>query len=149
MLPITVITAISLFTLFIAPQNFTICITLAVITLLSVTTFHLSILSGTPTTGYLTFTNKIMIGVYAVFLYNLASSVYILRLVDAKKPEVASKIRSAAIKFFAVHDSRNSSSSNCTLTKFSFLWSNTFSFRSIRTFCGSFTLMVITFICSG
>jgi len=91
MFPISVITAISLLALFIAPQNFKMRITLAVITLLSVTTFHLSILSGIPTTGYLTFADKIIIGVYALFLYNLASSVYILRLVDAKKPEELQK----------------------------------------------------------
>jgi len=91
MLSITVITTISLLALFIAPQNFKMRITLAVITLLSVTTFHLSILSGIPTTGYLTFADKIIIGVYALFLYNLASLVYILRLVDAKKPEELQK----------------------------------------------------------
>ena len=101
-LPISVITAISLLALFIAPQNFTMRITLAVTTLLAATTFHLSMLSGIPTTGYLTFADKIMIGVYALFLYNLASSVYIMRLVDAKKPEDASKIRSVAIKFLPV-----------------------------------------------
>jgi hypothetical protein len=59
-------------------------------------------LSGIPTTGYLTFADKIMIGVYALFLYNLASSVYIMRLVDAKKPEDALKIKSRAIKFLPV-----------------------------------------------
>jgi hypothetical protein len=101
-LPISVITAISLLALFIAPQNFTMRITLAVTTLLAATTFHLSMLSGIPTTGYLTFADKIMIGVYALFLYNLASSVYIMRLVDAKKPENAMKIRGVAIKFLPV-----------------------------------------------
>jgi len=101
-LPISVITAISLLALFIAPQNFTMRITLAVTTLLAATTFHLSMLSGIPTTGYLTFADRIMIGVYALFLYNLASSVYIMRLVDVKKPEDALKIRSRAIKFLPV-----------------------------------------------
>jgi hypothetical protein len=43
-----------------------------------------------------------MIGVYALFLYNLASSVLIMRLVDAKKPEDALKIRSVAIKFLPI-----------------------------------------------
>jgi hypothetical protein len=101
-LPISVITAISLLALFIAPQNFTMRITLAVTTLLAATTFHLSMLSGIPTTGYLTFADKIMIGVYALFLYNLASSVYIMRLVDTKKPEVALKVKSFAIRFLPV-----------------------------------------------
>ena len=101
-LPISVITAISLLALFIAPQNFTMRITLAVTTLLAATTFHLSMLSGIPTTGYLTFADKIMIGVYALFLYNLASSVYIMRLIDAKKPENAMKIKGMAIKLLPV-----------------------------------------------
>jgi hypothetical protein len=74
-------------------------ITLAVTTLLAATTFHLSMLSGIPTTGYLTLADKIMIGVYALFLYNLASSVFIMRLVDAKKPEDSKKIKGKAIKF--------------------------------------------------
>ena len=101
-LPISVITAISLLALFIAPQNFTMRITLAVTTLLAATTFHLSMLSGIPTTGYLTFADKIMIGVYALFLYNLASSVFIMRLVDAKQPENALSVKSKAIKFLPV-----------------------------------------------
>jgi hypothetical protein len=98
-LPISVITVISMLALFIAPQNFTMRITLAVTTLLAATTFHLSMLSGIPTTGYLTLADKIMIGVYALFLYNLASSVFIMRLVDNKKPEDALKIKGKAIKF--------------------------------------------------
>ena len=98
-LPISVITVISMLALFIAPQNFTTRITLAVTTLLAATTFHLSMLSGIPTTGYLTLADKIMIGVYALFLYNLASSVFIMRLVDNKKPEDAMKIKGKAIKF--------------------------------------------------
>ena len=72
---------------------------MVVTTLLAATTFHLSMLSGIPTTGYLTLADKIMIGVYTLFLYNLASSVLIMRLVDAKKPEDALKIKGKAIKF--------------------------------------------------
>jgi hypothetical protein len=101
-LPISVITTISMLALFIAPQNFTTRITLAVTTLLAATTFHLSMLSGIPTTGYLTLADKIMIGVYALFLYNLASSVFIMRLVDNKKPEDALKIKGKAIKFLPI-----------------------------------------------
>jgi len=56
-------------------------------------------LSGIPTTGYLTLADKIMIGVYSLFLYNLVSSVFIMRLVDAKKPEDGMKIKGNAIKF--------------------------------------------------
>jgi hypothetical protein len=101
-LPISVITAISLLALFIAPQNFTTRITLAVTTLLAATTFHLSMLSGIPTTGYLTLADKIMIGVYSLFLYNLASSVYIMRLVDGKNSDFALKVRGMTIKFLPV-----------------------------------------------
>jgi hypothetical protein len=72
---------------------------LAVTTLLAATTFHLSMLSGIPTTGYLTLADKIMIGVYTLFLCNLASSVLIMRLVDAKKPEDVMKIKGKAVKF--------------------------------------------------
>jgi hypothetical protein len=50
----------------------------------------------------LTFADKIMIGVYALFLYNLASSVFIMRLVDAKKPEGALKVKGMAIKFLPI-----------------------------------------------
>lgn len=77
-------------------------ITLAVTKLLTATTFHLSMLSGIPTTGYLIFADRIMIGVYALFLYNLASSVFIMWLADAKKPEDALKIKGRAIKFLPV-----------------------------------------------
>ncbi|MCW3994838.1 MAG: hypothetical protein NWE98_01650 [Candidatus Bathyarchaeota archaeon] len=101
-LPISVITAISLLALFIAPQNFTMRITLAVTTLLAATTFHLSLLSGIPTTGYLTLADKIMISVYALFLYNLASSVFIMHQVDKKMPEVAASTRRKALKFLPV-----------------------------------------------
>jgi hypothetical protein len=68
-----------------APQNFTMRITLAVTTLLAATTFHLSLLSGIPPTGHLTVADKMMISVYALFLYYLASSVYIMHMVDSKK----------------------------------------------------------------
>jgi hypothetical protein len=56
-----------------------------------------------------------MIGVYALFLYNLASSVCIMRIVDAKKPEDALRIRGTAIKFLPVKVSCNRSSNNCAL----------------------------------
>jgi hypothetical protein len=50
----------------------------------------------------LTFADRIMIGVYALFLYNLSSSVFIMLLVDAKNPEDALKIKGRAIKFLPV-----------------------------------------------
>jgi hypothetical protein len=96
-LPITVITTISLLTFFISPQNFSQRIGLGVTTLMSATAFHLSLLSGIPPTGYLTLADRIMLCVYAIFLYNLSASVYIMKLVDAKKMEEASKFNKKAL----------------------------------------------------
>jgi hypothetical protein len=101
-LPISVITAISMLAFFMAPQNFAMRITLAVTTLLAATTFHLSLLSGIPTAGYLTIADRMMIGVYALFLYNLASSVFIMRQVDTKNLETALQTRSKALKFLPI-----------------------------------------------
>ena len=67
-------------------QHFIMHITLAVTSLFTATAFHLSMLSSIPSTRYLTFAYKIMIEDYAVFLYKLASSAHIMRLVNAKKP---------------------------------------------------------------
>ncbi|MEM2105732.1 MAG: hypothetical protein QXV21_04600 [Candidatus Bathyarchaeia archaeon] len=97
-LPITVITTISLLAFFISPQNFSQRIGLGVTTLLSATAFHLSLLSGIPPTGYLTLADRIMLSVYIIFLYNLSASVYIMRLVDAKKTEEATKFNAKALK---------------------------------------------------
>jgi hypothetical protein len=101
-LPIIVITTISLLTFFISPQNFGQRIGLGVTTLMSATAFHLSLLSGIPPIGYLTFADRMMISVYIIFLYNLSASVYIMKLVDAKKTEEATKFNSKAMKALAV-----------------------------------------------
>ncbi|MBT0158567.1 hypothetical protein G4O51_01120 [Candidatus Bathyarchaeota archaeon A05DMB-2] len=101
-LPIAVITVISLLSFFMAPQNFAQRITLGVTTLLAATTFHLSLLSGIPPTGYLTFADRMMISVYVIFLYNLACSVYIMRLVDLKRVDDAARVKSKALKFLPV-----------------------------------------------
>lgn len=100
-LPIMVITTISLLTFFISPQNFGQRIGLGVTTLMSATAFHLSLLSGLPPIGYLTFADRMMISVYIVFLYNLSASVYIMKLVDAKKTEEAAKFNKKAMKALA------------------------------------------------
>jgi hypothetical protein len=100
--PLAVITTISLLAFFMAPQNFAQRITLAVTTLLSATAFHLSLISGIPPTGYLTFADRMMISVYVIFLYNLASSVYIMRLVDSKKTEEALGAKRKALRFLPV-----------------------------------------------
>ncbi len=101
-LPIIVITTISLLTFFISPQNFSQRIGLGVTTLMSAAAFHLSLLSGIPPIGYLTFADRMMISVYIIFLYNLSASVYIMKLVDAKKTEEATKFNSKAMKALSV-----------------------------------------------
>jgi len=100
-LPISIITTISLLTFFISPQNFSQRIGLAVSTLMSASAFHLSLLSGLPPIGYLTTADRMMISVYAIFLYNLSVSVYIMKLVDAKKTEEAQKFNNKALKMLA------------------------------------------------
>ena len=97
-MPIAVITTIALLAFFVSPKNFAQRIGLGVTTLLSATAFHLSLLSGIPPTGYLTFADKMMIFVYALFLYDLSVSVLIMRYVDAKKEEAAEKINKKALK---------------------------------------------------
>lgn len=98
-LPVLVITTISLLAFFMAPQNFAQRITLGVTTLLSATTFHLSLISGIPPTGYLTLADRMMLSVYVVFLYNLAASVYIMRLMDEKKVDDAMRVKGKALRF--------------------------------------------------
>ncbi len=100
-LPILIITTISLLTFFISPQNFGQRIGLAVSTLMSASALHLSLISGLPPIGYLTLADRMMISVYAIFLYNLSVSVYIMKLVDAKKSEEAQKFNSKALKMLA------------------------------------------------
>jgi hypothetical protein len=95
-LPISVITTIALLAFFISPNNFAQRIGLGVTTLLSATAFHLSLVNGIPPTGYLTFADRMMIAIYAIFLYNLSVSVYIMRLVDKKKIEDAEKFNKKA-----------------------------------------------------
>jgi len=101
-LPISVITTISLLAFFVSPQNFAQRIGLGVTTLLSATAFHLSLLSGIPPTGYLTLADRMMLSIYAIFLYNLSASVNIMRLVDAKKPENAQGFNRKALRVLPI-----------------------------------------------
>ena len=93
---------ISLLTFFMAPQNFGQRIGLAVSTLMAASAFHLSLLSGLPPTGYLTLADRMMLIVYIIFLFNLAVSVYIMKLVDAKRNDDAAKFNSKAAKILVV-----------------------------------------------
>lgn len=97
-MPIAVITTIALLAFFVSPKNFAQRIGLGVTTLLSATAFHLSLLNGIPPIGYLTFADKMMIFVYALFLYNLSVSVLIMRCVDMKREDAAEKTNKKALK---------------------------------------------------
>jgi len=101
-LPVSVITMISLLAFFISPQNFAQRIGLGVTTLLSATAFHLSLLSGIPPTGYLTLADRMMLSIYTIFLYNLSASVYIMRLVDSKRIEEAQKFNKKALRTLSI-----------------------------------------------
>ena len=79
-LPIAIITAISLLAFVMSAEDFTEKMALGITTLLSATAFHLSLLSGIPPTGYLTFADRMMISVYILFLFNIGSAVYLMKL---------------------------------------------------------------------
>jgi len=100
--PLCVITLISLLTFFIAPQNYETRISLAVSTLMAASAFHISLLSSLPPTGYLTLADRMMVTVYIMFLFNLGASVWIMRLVDRKMNEDAAKFNGVAWKVLAV-----------------------------------------------
>ena len=97
-LPITVITILSLLTFLIHPKNFGQRIGLAVSTLMAASAIHLSLLNALPPTGYLTLADRMVLIVYIIFLFNLAVSVYIMRLVDKNKMDEAGKFNSLAAK---------------------------------------------------
>jgi hypothetical protein len=101
-LPVSVITTISLLAFFISPHNFAQRIGLGVTTLLSATVFHLSLISSIPPTGYLTLADRIMLSVYTIFLYNLSASVYIMKLVDGKKAEQAERFNRKALRILPI-----------------------------------------------
>ncbi len=101
-LPLTVIVVIGLLAFFIHPKNFGQRIGLAVSTLMAASAMHLALLSPLPPTGYLTLADRMMIIVYIVFLFNLATSVYIMRLVDQDKMDAASRFNGKAVKWLIV-----------------------------------------------
>jgi hypothetical protein len=101
-LPIMVITIIGLLTFFIHPKNFGQRIGLAVTTLMAASAIHLSLLSALPPTGYLTLADRMMLSVYIIFLFNLATSVYIMRLMDDNKVDRAVTFNLSAAKVLIV-----------------------------------------------
>jgi hypothetical protein len=91
LLPIIIITLISLLTFSISVKNFGQRVSICVTTLMSAVAYHLAALSALPPLGYLTFFDRVMLVVYTLFLYNLAVSVQAMRLVEAGKLKVAEK----------------------------------------------------------
>ena len=75
---------------------------LGITTLLSATVFHLSLLSGIPPTGYLTFADRMMIAVYSLFLFNIGSAVYLMTLARKNKKEQATAFNSKAQKILPI-----------------------------------------------
>jgi len=79
-LPLAIITGISLLAFAMAAEDYNNKMALGITTLLSATAFHLSLLSGLPPTGYLTFADRMMIAVYVLFLFNIGGAVYLMTL---------------------------------------------------------------------
>jgi hypothetical protein len=101
-LPISIITAISLLAFVLAAEDFAQKLALGITTLLSATAFHLSLLSGIPPTGYLTFADQIMIAVYILFFFNIGSSVYLMKLSRENKKEQAKAYNKKAQKILPI-----------------------------------------------
>jgi hypothetical protein len=101
-LPITVITLISLLTFFIEPTQFGQRITVIVTTLIAASATHIGIINGLPVTAYLTVADRIMFVVYVIFLANLGVTVYLMRLVNRNKFEEASAFNRLALRLIVV-----------------------------------------------
>lgn len=96
-LPISLITAISLFAFAMSAEDYNARIALGITALLSATAFQLSLDSGIPPTGYLTLADRIMIAVYIIFLYNIGCAVYLMRFARENKKQEAAKFNRAAL----------------------------------------------------
>lgn len=90
--PISFITCIAMLAFFISPSNYSQRIGLGVTTLMAAVANHLALTSQIPPIGYLTLADKVMITAYGMFLYSLIVSITMMRLVDQKKIELASKL---------------------------------------------------------
>lgn len=101
-LPLAIITGISLLAFAMAAEDYNNKMALGITTLLSATAFHLSLLSGIPPTGYLTFADRMMIAVYVIFLFNIGSAVYLMVLARKNKKEQATAFNSKAQKILPV-----------------------------------------------
>jgi hypothetical protein len=101
-LPLAIITGISLLAFAMAAEDYSNKMALGITTLLSATAFHLSLLSGIPPTGYLTFADRMMIAVYILFLFNIGSAVYLMTLARKNKKQQANAYNSKAQKILPI-----------------------------------------------
>jgi hypothetical protein len=101
-LPLAIISGISLLAFAMAAEDYNNKMALGITTLLSATAFHLSLLSGLPPTGYLTFADRMMIAVYILFLFNIGSAVYLMTLARKNKKEQANAYNSKAQKILPI-----------------------------------------------
>jgi hypothetical protein len=101
-LPIAIITAISLLAFVMASEDYAQKMALGITTLLSATAFHLSLLSGIPPTGYLTFADRMMISVYILFLFNIGSAVYLMKLSRENKKQQSTAFNKKAQKILPI-----------------------------------------------
>ncbi len=101
-LPLAIITGISLLAFAMAAEDYNNKMALGITTLLSATAFHLSLLSGIPPTGYLTFADRMMIAVYILFLFNIGSAVYLMTLARKNKKEQAKAFNSKTQKLLPI-----------------------------------------------
>jgi hypothetical protein len=101
-LPISIITGISLLAFALAAEDYSQKMALGITTLLSATAFHLSLISGIPPTGYLTLADRMMIGVYILFLYNIGSAVYLMTLARKDKKQQATSFNKKSQIFLPI-----------------------------------------------
>lgn len=101
-LPLAIITGISLLSFAMAAEDYNNKMALGITTLLSATAFHLSLLNGIPPTGYLTFADRMMIAVYILFLFNIGSAVYLMTLARKNKKEQATSFNSKTQKILPI-----------------------------------------------
>ena len=108
-LPISLITAISLFAFAMSAEDYNARIALGITALLSATAFQLALDSGIPPTGYLTLADRMMISVYIIFLYNIGCAVYLMKFARENKKEQGEKFNKRALMASSINYSMRSS----------------------------------------
>jgi hypothetical protein len=90
--PIILITLISLLAFFLPPTRSFERILIGVTTLIAAVEFNLSLLGQIPPVNYLTIADKMMITVYALFLYSIGVTIILARQVENKDFERAKRL---------------------------------------------------------